>query len=91
MFGFLARAGGTAIAMVLSIIIWYIVNRHVPGVIVFLWFFIFIEFYFLVRFPRFAPVWLVCIITQVLIVGYELEVEVIGIATEAALGQPYYP
>jgi hypothetical protein len=67
------------------------VDQHVPGVIAFLWLFIFCEYYFFLKFPRLIPVWLVCIITQVLIIGYELQVEVIGIAAASALGQPYYP
>lgn len=90
-FGLLARIGGTAVAMVLSIVIWYIVDQHAAGAIVFLWLFIFLEFYFLIKFPRFVVVWLVCIVTQVLIVGYELQVQVIGIAAASATGQPYYP
>jgi hypothetical protein len=90
-FGLLARIGGTALSMVLSIVIWYIVDEHVPGVIVFLWFFIFVEMYFLLKFPRLIPVWIVCIVTQVLIIGYELQVEVLGIAAAQASGQPYYP
>jgi len=60
-------------------------------VIVFLWLFISIEYYFLIKIPRFIPVWIVCIVTQVLIIGYELQVEVIGIAAASAIGQPFYP
>lgn len=66
-------------------------DEKTPGVIVMLWFFIFIEMYFFIKFPRFIPVWLVCIVTQVLIIGYELQVEVIGIQAASASGQPYYP
>jgi hypothetical protein len=56
-----------------------------------LWLFIFVEYYFFIKFPRFIPIWLVCIVTQVLIIGYELQVEKIGIARATANGQPYYP
>lgn len=90
-FGFFTRTGGTALSMLLSIIIWYIVDAKIPGVIVMLWFFIFVEYYFFLKFPRFLPVWLICIITQVLIVGYELQVAVLGVAAATASGQPYYP
>jgi hypothetical protein len=90
-FGFFARTGGTALSMVLSIIIWYIVDGKTPGVIVMLWLFIFVEYYFFLKFPRFLPIWLICIITQVLIVGYELQVEVLGVEAATANGQPYYP
>ncbi|ESZ98380.1 hypothetical protein SBOR_1258 [Sclerotinia borealis F-4128] len=90
-FGFLARIAGTALAMVSSIIIWYIVDQKTPGVIVMLWFFIFMEMYLFIKFPRFIPAWLVFIVTQVLIVGYELQVRKIGIAASTSSGQPYYP
>lgn len=90
-FGFLARIAGTALAMVSSIIIWYIVDQKTPGVIVMLWFFIFMEMYLFLKFPRFIPAWLVFIVTQVLIVGYELQVRKIGIAASTSSGQPYYP
>ncbi|KAJ5050643.1 uncharacterized protein L3040_002518 [Drepanopeziza brunnea f. sp. 'multigermtubi'] len=90
-FGFFARVAGTALAMVFSIVIWYIVNEQTAGVIVFLWLFIFVEMYFFLKYPRFIPIWLMCIVTQVLIIGYELQVEKIGIAASVATGQPYYP
>ena len=91
MLGFFGRIAGTALAMVTSMVIWYIVDEKTPGVIIMLWFFIFVEMYFFLKFPRFLPIWLVAIVTQVLIVGYELQVGKIGIAASAASGQPYYP
>ena len=69
MFGFFGRVVGTFLAAVFSIVIWYIVDQKTPGVIVFLWLFIFLEMYFFLKFPRFLPVWLVAIVTQVLIIG----------------------
>lgn len=90
-FGFLARVIGTAMAMVSSFIIWYIVDEKTPGIIVMLWLFIFLEMYLFLKFPRFIPAWLVFIVTQVLIVGYELQVRKIGIAAATISGQPYYP
>ncbi|KAF4637953.1 hypothetical protein G7Y89_g102 [Cudoniella acicularis] len=90
-FGFFTRIGGTALSMVFSFVIWYIVDQKTPGVIVFLWFFIFLEMYFFLKFPRFIAVWLICIVTQVLIIGYELQVRKIGIVAASASGQPYYP
>ncbi|KAK1997001.1 hypothetical protein LX36DRAFT_658044 [Colletotrichum falcatum] len=90
-FGFVCRVGGTCAAVVASYIIWYIVAARTAGVIVFLWLFIFVEQYFILKHPRFMPVWLITIITQVLIIGYELQVQKIGEAAAAATGQPYYP
>ena len=60
----------------------------VAGVIVMLWLFIFLEMYFFLKFPRFIAIFLICIITQVLIVGYELQVRVLGVAAASASGQP---
>lgn len=44
-FQFVLRVGGTAIAMIGSYVIWYIVDGHTAGVIVFLWLWIFLAFY----------------------------------------------
>ncbi|KAK2678669.1 hypothetical protein RAB80_007409 [Fusarium oxysporum f. sp. vasinfectum] len=46
-FGFFCRIGGTCLAMIFSLIIWYAVDQKTPGVIVLLWLFIFIETYLL--------------------------------------------
>ena len=78
-------------AMVTSFVIWYIVDQKTSGVIVFLWLFIFLEMYLFLKVPRFISIWIVAIITQVLIIGYELQVRRIGIAASIKTGQPYYP
>ncbi|KAL2182040.1 uncharacterized protein P884DRAFT_190918 [Thermothelomyces heterothallicus CBS 202.75] len=90
-FGLLCRIGGTIIAMCLSLGIWYIVDEHVPGVIVFLWLSIFINYYFFLKFPRFLPAIMIAIVTQVLIIGYELQVLIIGEEASERSGQPFYP
>jgi hypothetical protein len=84
------RVGGTVFAMATSLVIWYIVNEHRAGVIVFLWMFIFVEFYFFLKYMRFIPAVIVTIITQVLIIGYEIQVLTIGAQLAEATGQPYY-
>lgn len=76
--------------MVFSYIIWYIVAEKKAGVIVFLWFFTFIDFYFMLKFPRFVPAIIIVIITQILIVGYELQVRTIGLERAEQTGQRYY-
>ena len=76
--------------MIFSYIIWYIVAEHLAGVIVFLWFFTFLDFYFILRFPRFIPAVIIVIVTQILIVGYELQVRTIGLALAEQTGQRYY-
>jgi hypothetical protein len=47
--------------------------------------------YFFLKYPRFIAVWLVSIVTEVLIIGYELQVRKIGITAATQSGQPYYP
>jgi hypothetical protein len=91
MFGFFGRVAGTTLAMVASFVIWYIVDQKTPGVVVMLWLFIFVEMYLFLKLPRFVSVWLVAMVTQVLIVGYELQVRKIGVAAASQSGQPYYP
>lgn len=90
-FGFFGRVAGTTMAMITSLVMWYIVDQKTPGIIVMLWLFIFFEMYFFLKFPRFIPIWLVAMVTQVLIIGYELQVRKIGLAAASASGQPYYP
>lgn len=90
-FGFLGRIAGTAIAMCTSLVIWYIVDGKTGGVITMLWFFIFVELYFLIRYPRFTVIVILSVITQILIVGYELEVRKIGVKAATSNGQPAYP
>ncbi|KAK1751277.1 hypothetical protein QBC47DRAFT_80298 [Echria macrotheca] len=89
-FGFLCRVGGTVVAMVFSLIIWYIVDERRPGAIVFLWLFVFIDYYFFIKYPRFIPAIMITIVTQVLIIGYELQVLTIGKEVAERTGQPYY-
>jgi hypothetical protein len=77
--------------MVFALIEWYIVDEKTPGTIVFLWLSLFCDYYFLVKFPRFTPAVLIMIVTQVLIIGYELQVRKLGPVVAAASGQPYFP
>ena len=57
---------------------WYIVDGQTAGVIVLLFVFTFIEFYFVLKYPKFIIVALLSMVTQVLIVGYELQVRKVG-------------
>ena len=53
-----------AISMCTSLVIWYIVDGHPAGVIVFTFVFIFVDFYFVVKYPRFTVVAIISIVTQ---------------------------
>ena len=52
------------IAIITSFIIWYIVDGHTAGVIVFTFIFVFAEFYFILAYPRFVIVALLSTVTQ---------------------------
>lgn len=90
-FGFVSRVVGTFGAMVVSFIIWYIVDEKTAGIIVFLWLFTFLEMYLFLKFPRFLQGAILLMVTQVLIIDYELQVRKIGVAASTASGQPAYP
>ncbi|KAK8108482.1 hypothetical protein PG984_014283 [Apiospora sp. TS-2023a] len=89
--GFFCRVGGTVISMVLSLVNWYIVGEKVPGILVFLFVFLVFEHYFLLKFPQFTPAVMICMVTHVMIIGYELQVLKLGVAASEASGQVYYP
>ncbi|CAK7274863.1 hypothetical protein SEPCBS57363_006382 [Sporothrix epigloea] len=90
-FGFLCRIGGSFIAMIISYIVWYIADENTAAIVVVLWLFIFCEYYFFLKYPRFMAANMITIITQVLIIGYELQVRKIGLALAESTGQRYYP
>ncbi|TLS26424.1 hypothetical protein PpBr36_04939 [Pyricularia pennisetigena] len=90
-FGFFCRIIGSLIAMACSLLAWYIADAKTPGVIVLMWLFIFVEYYFFIKYPQIIPAVIVCVISEVLIVGYEFQVQVIGLEASERMGQPYYP
>ena len=60
--------------MTASYIIWYIVDGKTPGIFIFLWIWIMIAFYPILKMPKFLIISILGIVTSVLIVGYELQV-----------------
>ncbi|KAI9890084.1 MAG: hypothetical protein M1814_004483 [Vezdaea aestivalis] len=89
-FGAFGRIAGTVVAMIFSYINWYIVGGKVPGVIVFLYLFLFCETYFIVKYPKFIIVAILSMVTQILIIGYQLEYVKLGDSL-LSNGQKYYP
>ena len=90
-FGFISRIAGTCVATILCFVIWYIGNGEPAGVLVMMWLSICLTTYFLIKFPRYTIVLLLVIVTQVLVIGYELQVQKLGAAATEAVGQPAYP
>ncbi|KIM93313.1 hypothetical protein OIDMADRAFT_35813 [Oidiodendron maius Zn] len=74
-----------------SLIMWYIVNGNTVGVLVFMTFFTVGEFYFILKFPKYLVAFITAMVTQVLIVGYGLQVNKIGIAASELTLQLYKP
>ncbi|KAJ5979646.1 hypothetical protein N7481_006944 [Penicillium waksmanii] len=91
MFGFVARIVATVISLVLSLIVWYIVDGKTAGVIVFLYLANVFEYYFYVKLPQYFGPSVISIVTLNVIIGYELQVRKLGIQAAESNGQPYYP
>ncbi|EXJ71161.1 uncharacterized protein A1O5_06155 [Cladophialophora psammophila CBS 110553] len=89
--GFLGRVVGTIAAMCTSIILWYVPDGKAGGVIPVLFIVEFFGFYTLFKFPQFSVGAILFNVTNLLIVGYELEVTKLGKEAVASTGQPYYP
>lgn len=90
MFTFLLRILGTAVAMIVAWLMWYIPGQKTAGVIVFLWVFVSIGFYIPLKRPDLIIVALISVVTATMIVGYELEVRKIGVQLATSNGQPAY-
>jgi hypothetical protein len=90
-YGQALRFGGTLVAMVASYIIWYVVNQHTAGIIVFTGITMFLYHYLLIKSPTNPVVPTIGMVTVILIVGYELQVQKIGIALSTSNGQAYHP
>ncbi|RAH69061.1 uncharacterized protein BO66DRAFT_325161 [Aspergillus aculeatinus CBS 121060] len=91
MFGFVARIAATVVSMVLSLIVWYIVDGKTAGVIVFLYIGNIFEYYFYIKVPQYFGATVIAIVTFNVIVGYELQVRKLGVEVATSNGQPYYP
>lgn len=90
-FNFILRVAVTAVAMVGSYIIWYIVDGHTAGVLVFLWLWTFCCFYIVVKMPKLIVAGILGLVTCILAIGYELQVRKIGVQASEGNGQPAYP
>ncbi|KAK6600501.1 hypothetical protein H4I96_07827 [Botrytis cinerea] len=88
------RILGSFAALIICYAVWYIPNGHVAGVIVIMWLASFFQMYFLIRWPKYIIGWLVILITEVLSIGYELQVKKIVKVNAESTGiyvfPPYY-
>lgn len=88
---FAMRSLGTAVAAGLSIAISYIADHNIAGIIVLLYFVFVGGLMIIARFPSFESAGIIGTVAVVVIVGYQLQVYVIGIAKATSNGEEYYP
>jgi hypothetical protein len=91
MFQFSLRVVGTFIAMCAALVIWYMCDKKPAAVIPVFYPYLCCGFYVLVKFPKYAIVAILSMVTAILILGYELQVGELGIKAATSNGQPYYP
>ncbi|KAI9721166.1 MAG: hypothetical protein M1828_005273 [Chrysothrix sp. TS-e1954] len=90
-FQFVLRLSSAVIAMVASYIIWYIVDGHAAGVIVFTYLLIGPCFLLVVKKPQYAIMGILSAVNTLLIIGYELQVQKLPTKVSLSNGQPIYP
>lgn len=90
-FNFLLRVTGTFVAMVASYVVYYIVDGHTAGVLVFEFIWIACAYWIVVKKPKYVVVGIISAVTSVLIIGYELQVKKIGVVLSESNYQGYYP
>lgn len=88
---YMLRSSGTLAATVLSYIAWYIVDGHAAGVIIFFFLFCHGWVWLMLKHPSILPIGQIGQITMVIILGYELQAQQIGIQQAQSNGQTYYP
>lgn len=90
LFGFAGRILGTAVAMVASIVIWYIGYKQPAAIIPIFYIYLMLGLLVVIKNVQLAIAGMISIITAVLIVGYELQEMKIGREITESNGQPFY-
>ncbi|KAH6642029.1 hypothetical protein C7974DRAFT_468480 [Boeremia exigua] len=90
-FQFILRIAGTAVAMLVAWLCWYIPNEQTGGIIPLVWLFVAIGFYIPLKRMDLVIVGMISVVTVTMIVGYELQVRKIGVQAATTTGQPAYP
>lgn len=90
-FGFLARMFGTVVAAVAAITIWYMCDHNHAAILVIFVIYMTAWLLFLLKNPEYAMIAMISSVTVILVIGYELQVDVIGEQLAASNGQPVYP
>ncbi|CRG90848.1 Dysferlin [Talaromyces islandicus] len=88
---FVFRCIGTVLAMIGSMLIWYIPNGHAAGVVVLLFIWTTAAWWVPLKRPVLQAAGIVSMTTTLIIIGYAVEVQKLGEETLTASGQEYYP
>ncbi|KAK4631867.1 hypothetical protein CLAFUW4_02908 [Fulvia fulva] len=89
--GFFFRLFGTFLALIAAWLAYYIVDGHTAGVIVLFFVALHGGVYILLKYPQYTPIGMISQVTVSLIIGYQLQVQKLGIAVATSNGQAYYP
>ena len=89
-FNVLINLVATLAACLASLVVWYMVDGYVAGVMIFFFIAVMSMYYPSLRNPMYSGFTLIGAVTLALLIGYELESERIGQAAVEATGQPYY-
>jgi hypothetical protein len=90
-FQFSLRILGTFIAMCASLVLWYMCDQKPAAVIPVFYLYACCGLYVLIKFPKYAIVAVLSVVTVILIIGYELQAGVLGLKLATSNGQVYYP
>ena len=90
-FGYILRIVGTTIAMCTSLIFYYMGDKKPAAVLPLMYIFSIPFFYIVVKFPQYAVAGIISMVTPILIIGYELQVQKLGLQVATSNGQPAYP
>lgn len=85
------RFSGTVVAMVALYAIWYVVDQQPAGIICFTGIAMFLYHYPMIKNPANPVLPMIGMVTVNLIVGYELQVQKIGVLRSSSNDQAYHP
>ena len=88
---FIYRLAGSMLATVVSMVNWYIVDGHPAGVLVMFWLFNVVISYCSIKYPQYAAVWRIHMITTAIMVGYALQTRKTGVQAPPATNSEHYP
>ncbi|EED21119.1 conserved hypothetical protein [Talaromyces stipitatus ATCC 10500] len=90
-FNFVLRSSGTVIGMIAAMVVWYIPNGHIAGVIVLFFVYTTAIWWIPLKRPVLQQAGVVGMLTTIVIIASEMEVAKLGERAVEAGGQPYYP